>query len=88
MYADTEFGKDGIPAGKVRAEKLGLPVVAEIVTKQSGVDVTPEVAKLRRALTGIAMYRYGHETDAPMIKAMHEQSRPRAAKPRRSRLST
>ena len=122
VYADTEFGRDGIPGGKARAEKLGLPIVAEIVTKQSGVDVTTEVAQLRRAkpdivifqgyilapmpefvrqmreaglspqimgtawgldkpaydamaalgvrLTGVSAYRYGHETDAPMIKAM------------------
>jgi branched-chain amino acid transport system substrate-binding protein len=123
VYADTEFGRDGIPGGKARAEKLGLPIVAEIVTKQSGVDVTTEVAQLRRAkpdivvfqgyilapmpefvrqmreaglnpqimgtawgldkpaydalaalgvrLTGVSAYRYGHETEAPMIKAMN-----------------
>jgi branched-chain amino acid transport system substrate-binding protein len=122
VYADTEFGRDGIPGGKARAEKLGLPIVAEIVTKQSGIDVAPEVAKLRRAkpdivifqgyilapmpefvrqmreaglnpqimgtawgldkpaydalgalgvrLTGVSMYRYGHETDSPMINEM------------------
>jgi len=124
VYADTEFGRDGIPGGKARAEKLGLPIVAEIVTKQSGVDVTTEVAQLRRAkpdivifqgyilapmpefvrqmreagmspqimgtawgldkpaydalaalgvrLTGVSAYRYGHETDAPMINNMRE----------------
>ena len=124
VYADTEFGRDGIPGGKARAEKLGLPIVAEIVTKQSGIDVAPEVAKLRRAkpdivifqgyiqapmpefarqlreaglnpqimgtawgldkpaydalgalgvrLTGVSPYRYGHETDAPMINAMRD----------------
>jgi branched-chain amino acid transport system substrate-binding protein len=124
VYADTEFGRDGIPGGKARAEKLGLPIVAEIVTKQAGVDVATEVAKLRRAkpdivifqgyilapmpefvrqlreaglspqimgtawgldkpaydalgalgvrLTGVSMYRYGHETDAPMINTMRE----------------
>ena len=122
VYSDSEFGRDGVPAGKARAEKLGLPIVEEIVTKQSGVDVTPEVAKLRRAnpdivvfqgyigapmpefvrqlkeagvtpkfmgtawgldrpayggigelgtsLTGISMYRYGHETDSSMINNM------------------
>ena len=122
VYADTEFGRDGIPGGKARAEKLGLPIVAEIVTKQSGIDVAPEVAKLRRAkpdivifqgyilspmpefvrqlreaglnpqimgtawgldkpaydalgalgvrLTGVSMYRYGHETESPMINEM------------------
>ena len=124
VYSDTEFGRDGIPAGKARAEKLGLPVVAEIVTKQSGIDVAPEVAKLRRAkpdivifqgyilapmpefvrqlreaglnpqimgtawgldkpaydalgalgvrLTGVSMYRYGHETESPMINNMRD----------------
>jgi branched-chain amino acid transport system substrate-binding protein len=98
--------------------------VAEIVTKQAGIDVAPEVAKLRRArpdivifqgyilapmpefvrqmaeaglnpkimgtawgldkpaydalaklnvsLTGASMYRYGHETDSPMINNMRE----------------
>lgn len=49
VYTETEFGNDGIPASKARAQKLGLPIVAEIVTKQSGIDVAPEVAKLRRA---------------------------------------
>ena len=124
VYADTEFGRDGIPGGKARAQKLGLPIVEEIVTKQAGIDVAPEVAKLRRAkpdivifqgyilapmpefvrqlreaglnpqimgtawgldkpaydalgalgvrLTGVSMYRYGHETDAPMINNMRE----------------
>ena len=30
-------------------KELGLPIVEEIVTKQSGIDVAPEVAKLRRS---------------------------------------
>jgi len=124
VYADTEFGRDGIPGGKARAQKLGLPIVEEIVTKQAGVDVAPEVAKLRRArpdivifqgyilapmpefvrqlreaglnpqimgtawgldkpaydalaalgvrLTGVSGYRYGYETDSPMIAQMRE----------------
>ncbi len=122
IYADTEFGRDGIPGGRARAEKLGLPIVAEVVTKQAGIDVTTEVARLRRArpdilifqgyilapmpefvrqlreaglnpqvmgtawgldrpayealgqlgvrLAGASMYRYGHETDSPMINNM------------------
>ena len=57
VYADTEFGSDGIPGGKARAAKLGLPIVAEIVTKQSGIDVTPEVAKLRRAKPDIVIFQ-------------------------------
>jgi branched-chain amino acid transport system substrate-binding protein len=124
VYSDTEFGINGIPGGRERAKKLGLPIVAEIVTKQSGVDVTTEVAKLRRAkpdivifqgyisapmpefvrqmreagmnpqimgtawgldkpaydgmanlgvrLTGVSPYRYGHETDSPMLNNMRE----------------
>ncbi len=122
VYSDTEFGSNGIPGGRERAKKLGLNIVAEIITKQSGVDVTPEVAKLRRAkpdivifqgyilapmpefvrqmreaglnpqimgtawgldrpayealaalgvrLTGVSPYRYGHETDSPMLNNM------------------
>ena len=57
VYADTEFGSDGIPAGKARAAKLGLPIVAEIVTKQSGIDVGPEVSKLRRARPDIVIFQ-------------------------------
>lgn len=57
VYAESEFGMDGIPAGKARAEKLGLPIVVEIVTKQSGIDVTTEVAKLRRARPNIVIFQ-------------------------------
>lgn len=57
VYADTEFGRDGIPGGKARAQKLGLPIVEEIVTKQSGIDVAPEVAKLRRARPDILIFQ-------------------------------
>lgn len=57
VYSDGEFGRDGIPAGKARAEKLGLPIVAEIVTRQSGVDVPPEVAKLRRVRPDIVIFQ-------------------------------
>ena len=57
IYADTEFGRDGVPAGKARAAKLGLPIVEEIITKQAGIDVTPEVAKLRRAAPDILVFQ-------------------------------
>ena len=57
VYADSEFGRDGIPGGKARAQKLGLQVVEEIVTKQSGIDVAPEVAKLRRARPDIVIFQ-------------------------------
>ena len=57
VHSDAEFGSDGIPGGKARAEKLGLPIVAEIITKQSGIDVTTEVAKLRRAKPDIVIFQ-------------------------------
>lgn len=57
VYSDGEFGRDGIPAAKARAEKLGLPIVGEIVTRQSGVDVPPEVAKLRRMKPDIVIFQ-------------------------------
>jgi len=49
VYSDTEFGRDPIEATKERAKKMGLNVVSEIVTKPGSVDVSAEVAKLRRA---------------------------------------
>ena len=49
VYSDTEFGRDPIEAAKGRAKQLGLNVVQEIVTKPGSVDVSAEVARLRRA---------------------------------------
>lgn len=57
VYSESEFGMDGIPAAKARAEKLGLPIVVEVVTKQSGIDVSTEVAKLRRAKPNIVVFQ-------------------------------
>ena len=49
VYSDTEFGRDPIEGAKKHAKKLGIPLVQEIVTKPGAVDVSAEVAKLRRA---------------------------------------
>ncbi len=49
VYSDTEFGRDPIPGIKARAQALQLPLAQEIVTKPGAVDVSAEVAKLRRA---------------------------------------
>jgi branched-chain amino acid transport system substrate-binding protein len=49
VYSDTEFGRDPIQAGKARAQKLGIPVALEIITKPGAVDVSAEMIKLRRA---------------------------------------
>lgn len=65
VYTEAEFGIDGIPAAKARAAKLGLPIVAEVITKQSGVDVTTEVAKLRRARPNIVVFQGYINTPMP-----------------------
>lgn len=57
VYTDQEFGNEAIPHSKARAQKLGLPIVQEIVTKPTGVDVTSEVAKLRRARPDIVIFQ-------------------------------
>ena len=57
VYSDGEFGRDGIPAAKARAEKLGLPIVTEIMTRSFGVDVPSEVAKLRRVRPDIVIFQ-------------------------------
>lgn len=57
VYSELEFGREGIPAGKARAEKLGLPIVAEIMTKAANVDVTGEVAKLRRVRPDFVIFQ-------------------------------
>jgi branched-chain amino acid transport system substrate-binding protein len=57
VYTESEFGSDGIPASKARAQKLGIPIVAEIVTKVTGMDVSIEVAKLRRIKPDIVIFQ-------------------------------
>lgn len=49
IYSDTEFGRDPIAAAKRMAGEMGIELVAEVITKPGGVDVSPEVVKLRRA---------------------------------------
>jgi len=49
VYSDTEFGRDPISGIKAKATALQMPIVQEIVTKPGAVDVSSEVAKLRRA---------------------------------------
>lgn len=49
VYSDSEFGRDPIDESREAARKLGLNVVAEIMTPPGSVDVSTEVIKLRRA---------------------------------------
>ena len=49
FYSNLEAGRDPIAASKERAAQLGIDIVAEIETEPAGIDVAPEVLKLRRA---------------------------------------
>ena len=73
VYTESEFGSDGIPASKARAEKLGISIVAEIVTKVSGMDISTEVAKLRRAKPDIVIFQGYIVTPIPeFVRQMRE----------------
>jgi len=73
VYSEQEFGRDGIPASKARAQQLGLPIVAEIQTKVSGMDVSAEVAKLRRARPDIVIFQGYVVTPIPeFVRQMRE----------------
>lgn len=56
IYSDTEFGRDPIQASKKTAEELGLTVSAELMTPPASVDVSTEIAKLRRARPDFAIF--------------------------------
>jgi len=49
VYSDTEFGRDPIEASRKVAEELGLKVALELMTPPGSVDVSTEMAKMRRA---------------------------------------
>lgn len=73
VHSDQEFGNEAIPASKARAAKLGLPIVQEIVTKPTGVDVTSEVAKLRRSRPDIVIFQGYIMNPVPeFVKQMRE----------------
>lgn len=56
IYSDTEFGRDPIDESKTLAEELGLTVPLEIMTPPGSVDVSTEIAKLRRARPDYAIF--------------------------------
>lgn len=73
VYSDTEFGRDPIPGIKEKAKKLQIPVVQEIVTKPGAVDVSSEVAKLRRAKPDFVIFHgYVLAPIPDFIKQMRE----------------
>lgn len=56
IYSDTEFGRDPIDESRKAAEELGLSVPLEIMTPPGSVDVSTEIAKLRRARPDYAIF--------------------------------
>lgn len=49
VYSDTEFGRDPIESSRGVAKEMGLNVAIEIMTPPGAVDVSTEMAKMRRA---------------------------------------
>lgn len=57
FYSDTEFGRDPIPFARKMAEKLGIEVVAELVTKVNTVDVTSQLLELKRTKPDFCIFQ-------------------------------
>ena len=74
FYSNLEFGRDPIPAAKARAKELGIDIVAEIETKPAGIDVAPEVLKLRRARPDYVIFHGYVTTVWPEVMAQAVQS--------------
>jgi len=73
VYSDTEFGRDPIAGIKAKAQALQIPIVQEIVTKPGAVDVSSEVAKLRRAKPDFVIFHgYVLAPIPEFIKQMRE----------------
>jgi hypothetical protein len=49
IFSNTEFGRDPIEHGKMRAEELGIEVVLEESTKPQGADIPTHVTKLAQS---------------------------------------
>ncbi|QBK29131.1 ABC transporter substrate-binding protein [Roseitalea porphyridii] len=49
IFSNTEFGRDPIEHGKMRAEELGIEVVLEETTKAQGADIPTHVTKLAQS---------------------------------------
>ena len=56
VYSDTEFGRDPIESSRGVAKELGLNVAIEIMTPPGAVDVSTEMAKMRRARPDVIIF--------------------------------
>ncbi len=74
FYSNLDFGRDPIAAAKERAAQLGIDIVAEIETAPAGVDVAPEVLKLRRAQPDYVIFHGYTSTVWPEVMKQAVQS--------------
>ena len=74
FYSNLDFGRDPIAAAKERAARLGIDIVAEIETAPAGVDVAPEVLKLRRAQPDYVIFHGYTSTVWPEVMKQAVQS--------------
>ena len=74
FYSNLDFGRDPIVAAKERAARLGIDIVAEIETAPAGVDVAPEVLKLRRAQPDYVIFHGYISTVWPEVMKQAVQS--------------
>jgi len=47
FYSDTEFGREPVPAGREMCKKMGLNLVAEVVSQVGGVDFSTQVLDMK-----------------------------------------
>ena len=74
FHSNLEFGRDPIPAARERAAQLGIEIVAEIETEPAGIDVAPEVLKLRRTRPDYVTFHGYVTTTWPEVMVQAVQS--------------
>ena len=74
FHSNLEVGRDPIPAARMRAAELGIDIVAEIETEPAGIDVAPEVLKLRRAEPDYVIFQGYVTTVWPEVMKQAAQS--------------
>lgn len=57
FHSDSEFGRDPIPAAKEMAKKLGVEVVADLVTKVGSLDLTTQLLELKRTKPDFCIFQ-------------------------------
>ena len=74
FYTNLEGGRDPIPYAREKAAQLGIEVVEEIETEPAGIDVAPEVLKLRRAQPDYVIFQGYVATVWPEVMAQAAQT--------------